>query len=421
MLSLLLLELPISLAVEFLGRARSIIIGVLSLASSYIIYYLSSSLPTFMLAEIIAAFSLPLIAGPLEDWAKSSLEEKSSLSALEAWQKKKEGLEKIAAISGALIGFMIISISSALPWLLAAGAMLISAALALFYFPELEEQNIQINTKLSFIKRDLKKSWRKESRKRPSLKVFLVGSALAMGIQPLNMKWLALSRQKALLLPLSIGLFMSLVILIVAILIYLIPHILGRKELKDKSVAIALALIGIAILLSGHSRVLISALSFFFLHQIKGSFFLPLKQVFLNRYLVTNRKPLIFSLEAAIGQLAASLGLIGGSWIVLHYSVDLAWMISGIILIMLSPWLWQEGFKKEKEVIRHFAKHYCQKVASAPSLRLLSSCSGVTFAQFFRIIKGNMTNIFSTQVVNKYNPLSHGDFCAMIVSGPACV
>ena len=73
MFSSFLLEIPTGAIADFLGRKRSVIIGLWFYSISFLIYFLSDNFWQFLLAEIIGAFAVSCISGALEALVVDSL------------------------------------------------------------------------------------------------------------------------------------------------------------------------------------------------------------------------------------------------------------------------------------------------------------------------------------------------------------
>lgn len=347
MVAVFLFEIPTGVIADFFGRKKSVIIGLLIYALSFLVYFLSDNLWQFLLAEIIGALAFTCISGALEALVVDSLNHHKYTGCFNMVFRKTE-LRQIGVLVGAIIGSFAGQINLAVPWLFSSIAFALLSILALFLFredyfqkPERDDPNY-----LAILK-EAKKSINYGLKNHRIMLLSLFSASLFFVIQPLNMYWQIVFKN-------DFGLevkFMGLIFAGIVILTFAGSQLSGLwlKIFKEQKGAIffsqIITFIGvIACLLTMNLNYF---LTFFLLHEVGRGLFKPLIRTYINNNIDNKNRATVLSLESMITKLGAGLGLIVSGVIANNFGVRVSWLASAIVLIASIFLFWREG-KKEK-------------------------------------------------------------------------
>jgi MFS family permease len=347
MVAIFLFEIPTGVIADFFGRKKSVIIGLLIYALSFLVYFLSDNLWQFLLAKIIGALAFTCISGALEALVVDSLNHHKYTGCFNMVFRKTE-VRQIGVLVGAIIGSFAGQINLSLPWLLSSIAFALLSILALFLFREDYFQKPERNgpNYLTILK-EAKKSINYGVKNHRIMLLSLFSASLSFVIQPLNMYWQIVFKN-------DFGLevkFMGFIFAGIVILTFLGSQLSGLwlKIFKEQKRAIffsqVITFIGImACLLTMNLNYF---LTFFLLHEVGRGLFKPLIRTYINNNIDNKNRATVLSLESMITKLGAGLGLISSGIIANHFGIRVSWLASAIVLIVAIFLFWREG-KKER-------------------------------------------------------------------------
>lgn len=343
MFSVFILEIPTGAFADSFGRRNSIIAGCLAWGLSFYTYFFCSRLSGFILAEIIGAFGCTLISGALEAWVIDSLNWQKIKLPLEEIFRREERAKQAGIIGGSFLGAIIGTHNLALPWLLSGTGMIIAglAAAILMNEPYFQKKSLLFSFKPLIS--TAKESWQAGRHSPAFLRVILVSAALALSVQALNMQWSLLFRQGFKLPLWALGLTYTGISLFTVLGARLAPFLAKKSRHEGQGLALAFALIGLMMLLSGQAGIFLPALIFFLFHEFGRGLFNPLKKAIVNRRIEGRNRATMLSLESMTTHAGAFIGLLGGGWLGNTFSISTAWAGSGLILLILAPILWKKG------------------------------------------------------------------------------
>jgi len=186
-------------------------------------------------------------------------------------------------------------------------------------------------------------SWQAGRASPTFLRIALISATLAMSVQSLNMQWTLLFREGFKMPMWSLGLIWSGIAICTAVGAFLAPLTAKRIRHEGQGLAIAFVLIGVAMMTSGRANFFLPAILFFLLHEVGRGLFNPLKKAIINRRIDGQNRATMLSLESMTAHAGAFCGLIGGGWLGSNYSISTAWAGSGILLLIIAPFLWKKG------------------------------------------------------------------------------
>lgn len=343
MASVFILEVPTGAFADRFGRRRSIVAGCFAWGLSFYLYYFSHHLSAFILAEIIGAFGATLISGALEAWVVDSLKWQKLEISLEKLFRHEERARQAGIITGSFLGAILGGHDLALPWLLSGSAMLIAGLFAakLMAEPYFSKQgwNFSFRPLLS----TARESWQAGKENPAFWRIAGISAIFALSIQSLNMQWTLFFRDGFRLPVWSLGLIYTAIAIFTALGAHFAPLAAKKGRHEGQGLAIAFLIIGLMMLLGGRAGIFLPAISFFLLHEFGRGLFKPLKRAIINRRLEGKNRATMLSLESMASHAGAFFGLVGGGWLGNHYSITIAWAGSGILLILVAPFLWKKG------------------------------------------------------------------------------
>lgn len=343
MFSVFILEVPTGAFADSFGRRRSIIFGCIAWGLSFYVYFFSDNLLAFIGAEIIGAFGYTLISGALEAWIVDSLRWQESQVSLEKIFRQEEHYKQAGIIIGSFTGALLGGHNLALPWLFSGTGMLLAALAAFIFMREPYFQRHRLRFSLKSLRQTAQLSWQQGKGNPAFLRLAAISAVLAMSVQALNMQWTLLFREGFRMPMWSLGLIFSGVALAITLGARLAPLVAKKQGHEGQGLALAFTLTGLMMIFSGQAAIFLPALIFFLVHELGRGLFVPLKKAAMNRRLQQENRATMLSLESMGVHAGAFLGLLGSGWLGSHYSISLAWTSSGLLLILLAPFIWKKG------------------------------------------------------------------------------
>ncbi|MCU0679926.1 MAG: MFS transporter [Planctomycetes bacterium] len=341
-------EIPTGAIADLFGRKKSILLGCLTHALAFFIYFNSDNFWIFILAEIIAAIGATMISGALDAWVVDSLAHHNYKDDLEN-VFRKEKFQQIAIIIGALLGSFVGQKNLAWPWLLGSSGFFVLAIFVAFKFKEDYFQKKKISFSLAPIKKITQESIAFGIKNRVIFDIILFSSLMILCLQGLNMYWAPTFKNHGLSTS-----TMGLIFAGISISVYLGTHLSKyfKKKINNERKAIILSQLVTAtgIIGAALSAPLFPLFAFFFLHEIGRGLFNPIKKAYINRHIPSENRATILSFDSMCTKFAAALGLLLTGLIAQNYSINSAWLVSGIILLV-GVFIFLKDITKRKETL----------------------------------------------------------------------
>jgi predicted MFS family arabinose efflux permease len=218
------------------------------------------------------------------------------------------------------------------PWLLSAGAFLFTAAYCARFPEDYRRTHLSASAKTRFCL-----PWQAcgHGLKNPALIYAMAfGAVLSLALQALNMQWTKFFHDQYQLNVKNLAWVMVGVALAKASagpLSRLANYLTGNEK---TSLVMTQALTALAIITAAQASGLALAFGAFFCHEVGREIFSPLKQNYLNNHIKTTHRATLLSLDSMLMKIGSFLGLLLSGWLATAYSIRLAWLISGSLLLL---------------------------------------------------------------------------------------
>ena len=332
-------EIPTGAYADYFGRKRSIILSYICFILTLLIYFESSTLPMFILAEIIAALAFTFASGALDAWVVDALKQKGYEGRIDFIFSHAGIIGPSASLIGGLIGGYLGSINLGLPF--GIGAVISFAALLVTIFYVKEEfkvkKSLSLTNSIYAMSKVAQDSINYGLKHKVVLWLIISGVVAVFAFQPLNMYWAPRMNSLAgnqiwLLGWMWVGISLALMSG------SFIMKTLLKKDLSYFWIAITMALfLSLPILISSMSNVLLIALTGFITYEVGRGMFKPIYQAYLNKYIPSEQRATIISFYSMMNKTGAIAGLIILGWIAKNSSIQLTWILAGLILLILIP------------------------------------------------------------------------------------
>jgi MFS family permease len=332
-------EIPTGAYADFFGRRKSLILSSLFLTGALAIYFISTNILMFIIAELIAALAFTFASGALDAWMVDSLEGKGYIGKVDFVFSQASIVSYSASLVGGLIGGYLGNINLALPFGVGALVSLSSLAAVVFLMHEKPVKTKALSFTNGFKQMAIvaKDSINYGVRHKVVLWLILSSMLAFFAFQPLNMYWAprinALSGNQVWLM----GWIWVGVTTCMMLGSYWIRTLL-KKQKSYLWILIAMSLfLSLPILLASISNIFALVVSGYILHEIGRGMIRPMQKSYLNKHIPSEKRATILSFDSMMGKLGAAGGLVVLGFVANNYSIQDAWLISGVLLLFLIP------------------------------------------------------------------------------------
>lgn len=328
-ITLFLCEIPTGAIADVFGRKRSYVLSLLLHGLSLLIYWRSSTLTGFIIAEIVGAVGLTCASGAFQAWLVDSLKHYGSTDPYMPVFAKAEQLASLVGIAGAFAGNYLFNIDIGLPWLFGGVLMLSTSALA------------QITIKEEYFERHAKSMceyWNKfmdtirrsarYTRINGNVRFLILASLFqCFAVQAANMQWQVLFKDKIHLPYLYTG------IAIFTFIGYTVAKSIGWRKLNERlMINSAQIVIGLGMAFAVSIPYFPLAISMFLIHEIARGMYKPLRDAYLNDNIPSEERATLISFEAMSQHIGGVVGLFVSGFVAENTSISYAWVLSGVTL-----------------------------------------------------------------------------------------
>jgi len=331
-----LFEIPTGAVADVFGRKISFVLSCLVRAAAFGIYYLSSSLSAFIIAEVIDAIGTTLATGALDAWAVDGVRAEGDSRPADRLFARAQVIGQASMIASGLLTALWTADDLSRAWLVGMSSFLACAAfgaLAMHEAPRPQRAAAAPRYSLADTVREALTMVRDAPVMRglcfmtmatmfatmPAFHMWqprLSGLAGA-GAELTGWVWVGLALS---------SLFGS------ALIPRLVPR-LGRATALSATLAWRALTLGIA----GASAGFPLALMGFTLQEIGSGFSEPVLQAWMNEQANDARRATVLSVRSMAFTLGGGTGLVVLGWLARRTDIGLIWMISAAVLALIAP------------------------------------------------------------------------------------
>jgi len=329
-----LFEIPTGAFADVLGRKTSFVISCFITSIAMFIYFLSRTFWSFVLAEIILAIGITFYSGAFQSWMVDSLKHHKFKGSFDkVFSKEQQIMWGAATISG-LSGAYIAKINLALPLLVSAIALFLLGILAQVVMKEtyFKRKKFQIREMAKRIKDIARASINYGIKNKIVFMIICFGMVGVFAAQAVGMYWQP--RFSEFFPDVSFMGWILTAIGIAAIIGNKLSVLLLRLVKKEKlCLMISQLLKGLFLCLVALSPFLVPILIFFILYGVGGGLFGPIKSVYLNKNIPSEKRATILSFDSMALHIGSGAGLLVSGILAKTTSIPFSWLFSGIFLI----------------------------------------------------------------------------------------
>lgn len=366
MLSIFLFEIPTGAFADYIGRRRSILLSSFLTIACLVVYFISSSFIVFIFAEFLAALSAAFASGALDAWLVDSLKDRSDAESVDVIFSHSEIVGNIASLIGGLAGGYIGIFALNLPFGVGVIVAILGSIMAFMFVyekPIISRVKVSIFDgfeKMAVIAKD---SISFGIKHKVVLWLIISSVVTSFAFMSLNMYWSPrmdeLTGNKVWVL----GWIWVLISLAMIFGNYMIKVLLKQRRSYYWILIINTMVLAIPIILAATSNFFAVVLSSFLIYEIGRGIRTPIHKSFLNKHIPNEQRATVLSFDSMMGRLGGAIGLVVLGLVARNYSIQTAWLISGISLLILIP-IYQKVNKYEKILGRSFLPSVEEKPAS---------------------------------------------------------
>ena len=339
MIGIFIFEIPTGAYADYFGRKKSVILSSLFLMLALFIYFLSSNIITFIIAEITAAMAFTFASGALDAWMVDSMETKQFTGKVDFIFSHAAIIGKVAALLAGLIGAYIGSVSLALPFGVGAAVSLVAVFVSVFFLKEnfVREKAINWTGAVSQMVRITKEGVTYGVQHKVVLWLIISSVIATFAFQPLNMYWSPrmnnLAGDKIWLM----GWVWAGVSFAMMMGSFLVKQLLKKEKSYTWILMLTVLVLGIPILLISTSDIFGVVLVGFVIYELGRGMQTPVQKAYLNKHIPSEQRATVLSFNSMMGRVGAALGLVILGFVAKNYSIQSSWLISGLLLFLLIP------------------------------------------------------------------------------------
>ena len=339
MIGIFIFEMPTGAYADYFGRKKSVILSSIFLMLALFIYFLSSNIITFIIAEITAAMAFTFASGALDAWMVDSMETKQFTGKVDFIFSHAAIIGKVAALLAGLIGAYIGSVSLALPFGVGAAVSLVAVFVSVFFLKEnfVREKAINWTGAVSQMVRITKEGVTYGVQHKVVLWLIISSVIATFAFQPLNMYWSPrmnnLAGDKIWLM----GWVWAGVSFAMMMGSFLVKQLLKKEKSYTWILMLTVLVLGIPILLISTSDIFGVVLVGFVIYELGRGMQTPVQKAYLNKHIPSEQRATVLSFNSMMGRVGAALGLVILGFVAKNYSIQSSWLISGLLLFLLIP------------------------------------------------------------------------------------
>jgi len=338
MVSVFLLEVPTGAIADLWGRKFSFVLSSVINGIGFFVYSLANSFSGFIVAEMIIALGMTLTSGALRAWLVDSLHFVSwdgQLINVFRLEGRVINLAKLAGgLTGAYLGVKNLSVPFAVAgigyWLL---AIISYAIMQEDYFQKKSRKGKEVVQDIRQIAQDSIIYGFQDNM------IFLIVAVtvlFAIGFQSLNMFWQP-KYGPSLLGTQQFGFIWAGIVVFSAIGNELVSYCWTHVPRVKRAYLIIGVSLGVTMILAGAIPIFALSLIWFYAHEIVRGVYQPYTNAVLHENIPSDKRATVESFVSMMRTGAAALGLVLGGLVAENLGIEMAWILSGTVIIVFLP------------------------------------------------------------------------------------
>ncbi len=343
-------EIPTGAYADYFGRKRSIVLSSVAMMIGMIIYFLSSNIVMFILAEITVALAFTFASGALDAWMVDSLEKKGYIGKIDFIFSHASIVGKAAALTGGLIGAYLGSISLEIPFGVGAIFALAAMLVSIFFIQEEFKAKKALSLRRSLVQiGEVTKNSITYGIKHKVIFWLILSSILStFAFQPLNMYWSPRMNELAGDQVWLMGWVWAGICLFMMLGGFLVKELLKREKSYVWILIVTVLFLSIPIFIASLSNIFGVVLIGFLTYEIGRGMLSPVGKAYGNKYIPSEQRATVLSFDSMMAKIGAAGGLLILGWVGKNYSIQVSWFISAILVLMLIPVYLRASYHERK-------------------------------------------------------------------------
>ncbi len=339
MFSVFLLEIPTGAIADIFGRKTSFVLSNIVTGLGFIVYGVSQGFIGFISAEIIIAIGVTLSSGSFEAWMVDTLKYHNWDGKMVKIFHNQSRIESLAKLLGGLLGAYIGIKTLSLPFIVSGCGLLIVSLVSFFVMEEkyFKKEDSEYSP-LEDITKICKDSIKYGLKNKTILLVTTVVVIMNIAFQPLNMYWqphfkpfISDSQQ-------YFGFIWVGIVIFSAIGNELVKWFSKKfKNIKLGYVIVGTTM-GFMIFLACSSLFVVSLVGYMF-HEISRGLEKTYTRTIIQKNIPSKKRATIKSFVSMSKTGAAGIGLIVFGLIADKFTINVSWIVAGLVILIVLPFL----------------------------------------------------------------------------------
>lgn len=333
------LEVPTGAYADYFGRKKSVVLSNMFMVIGLLVYFSSSSILMFIVAELICALAYTFASGAIDAWVVDSLERKKFSGKVDFVFSKSNIIAQFAVLIGGLMGGYLGSINLALPFGVGAIFAFIAFITAILFMHEevVAKKVLSIAGSTNQMIQIIKDSVTYGIKHKVVLWLIFSSILATFAFQPLNMYWSPRLNELAGNQIWLMGWVWAGISLFMMLGSFLIKKLLKEEKSYTWILILTAVILGAPIVFASFSNIFGVVLLGFLFYEIGRGMINPVHKAYINKYIPGEQRATVLSFDSMMGKLGAGLGLVILGWVAKNYSIQTSWLISGLLLFLLIP------------------------------------------------------------------------------------
>ncbi len=329
-------EIPTGAFADVFGRKASFVTACALLSLSMIVYGISSTFAGFVLAEMIGAVGSTFRSGAFQAWLVDSLKHQGYEGQFNHIFGRESVINKIGGGLGALLGSYLTYYNSSYPWYYSCLVMFVCSIIAFIVMKESYFIRVKLSWLSGFISmRDITKSSIRYGVSDKSVRFILLMKGFQIfAVQSLNMYWQPYFKENG-LLEYQLGYLYNGMMIALALGSYVASRYMIKGR-EDSVIVLLHASIGLLIICSIAVSGIWSLTILFILHEVPRGCLDPYMDNYIHKRVPSSERATILSFCSIAHHVGGAIGLLASGVIAQFYGIGIAWLVSGIFLIVVS-------------------------------------------------------------------------------------